>query len=158
MKSDICKKCNERFAVYYCEICALYDNMGKEKQIFHCDKCAICRVGGKDNVYHCDECECCFPVIGKANHTCIKQRLKQGCPICLEDMQNSRNPSQQMRCGHSMHSSCLNDYLKTNMACPLCKKSLVDMTAYEAFYDAEFASYPMPLEYQDLVANLLKHQ
>jgi ribosomal protein S27E len=30
------------------------------------------------------------------------------------------------KCGHGMHIECLHKYLESNIACPICKKSLVD--------------------------------
>lgn len=46
-KSKTCIKCNKDFASYYCDVCAFYDNNAEQKGVFHCDKCGICRVGGK---------------------------------------------------------------------------------------------------------------
>jgi hypothetical protein len=30
------------------------------KRQFHCDKCRICRVGGREHFFHCDQCGCCY--------------------------------------------------------------------------------------------------
>ena len=40
-------------------------------------------------------------------------------------------------------------YCKTNIACPLCKKSIVDMSQYESFYDDQIAMTQMPEEYKN---------
>lgn len=69
-KSKTCVKCKVDFAGYYCEICALYDDDFEKKKIFHCEKCGICRVGGKENTFHCDVCECCLSLTQKNNHLC----------------------------------------------------------------------------------------
>ena len=52
--SDVCAKCEERAAWYYCDVCKLWDD-DPERSIYHCDDCGICRVGqglGKD-FFHC---------------------------------------------------------------------------------------------------------
>lgn len=52
--SDICCKCGERGAWYYCDVCKLWDD-DPQKSIYHCNDCGICRVGqglGKD-FFHC---------------------------------------------------------------------------------------------------------
>jgi hypothetical protein len=52
--SDVCVKCGETAARYYCNICKLWDDK-PTKSIYHCADCGICRRGrgiGKD-VFHC---------------------------------------------------------------------------------------------------------
>lgn len=52
--AEYCRRCNEQTAVYYCDICKLWDNDAR-RRIYHCEDCGICRVGeglGKDYV-HC---------------------------------------------------------------------------------------------------------
>lgn len=52
--AEYCRRCNEQTAVYYCDICKLWDNDSR-RRIYHCEDCGICRVGeglGKDFV-HC---------------------------------------------------------------------------------------------------------
>jgi uncharacterized CHY-type Zn-finger protein len=51
---EVCVKCGESAAQYYCGICKLW-NDDPSKRIYHCPDCGICRVGeglGKDFV-HC---------------------------------------------------------------------------------------------------------
>ncbi len=59
------------------------------------------------------------------------------CPVCLCDMQNSVNAASIMKCGHSMHVECLNEYTKTNVAGPICKKSIIDISQLELYMDRE---------------------
>lgn len=52
--AQLCRKCGEQTARYYCGICKLWDNDTK-KRIYHCTDCGICRIGqglGKD-FFHC---------------------------------------------------------------------------------------------------------
>lgn len=112
-KCKTCTKCKEDFAKYFCGTCSLYDDLGDQKKIFHCEKCTICRVGGREQTYHCDTCECCLNIAMKDNHKCVNNRLKQDCPICLEELHDSRLSATFLRCGHSMHSKCYQGYVKT---------------------------------------------
>lgn len=60
-----------------------------------------------------------------------------------------------MRCGHIMHSSCLKEYLKKNIACPICKKSAIDPKHFEGHFDVELANSPMPRELRDTKMNIM---
>jgi RING finger/CHY zinc finger protein 1 len=71
----------------------------------------------------------------KDNHECKEGRFKMDCPICQTDMHNSVLSSTILKCGHAMHSKCAKEYINTNIACPICKKSIVDMEEYETYYD-----------------------
>lgn len=116
-------------------MCILFDNRGIKKKLFHCDKCGICRVGGRENSFHCDTCGCCLYLSDKDNHVCIKGQLKQDCAICLEDMFTSRRSSHILRCGHCMHVDCLSIHLAKSFQCPLCKKSVVNPKEFEKELD-----------------------
>lgn len=49
-------------------------------------------------------------------------------------------------CGHSMHRECFRQYRQTAYTCPICKKSMEDMTAHFASLDLLLQAYPMPPE------------
>ncbi len=53
-----------------------YDNKADEKKVYHCDKCGICRVGGRENQFHCDKCETCLRLVMLNNHVCKEARFK----------------------------------------------------------------------------------
>lgn len=58
-----CENCDEEMALYYCNECKLFDN-DETKDIYHCDKCGICRLGlglGVD-FFHCDGCQASLSV------------------------------------------------------------------------------------------------
>lgn len=51
---EVCIRCGETTASYYCDICKLWENR-QSKPIYHCNDCGICRRGlglGKD-FFHC---------------------------------------------------------------------------------------------------------
>lgn len=50
-----------RMARYYCDICHIFIDTPK-MNVYHCDKCGICRIGEGLGIdfYHCDRCACCI--------------------------------------------------------------------------------------------------
>ncbi len=46
-----CVSCGTAFGRYTCLECRFFDDDVRKGQ-FHCDKCGICRVGGRDNFFH----------------------------------------------------------------------------------------------------------
>lgn len=121
-----CKKCNSQLNYYKCHICNI---ISENKDIFHCNKCNICRVGKRNNYIHCDKCNMC---IKKDNydHICIENSLDQNCPICSEYMFDSNKTCDILKCGHTIHSSCLQEYLQSDYRCPICRKTIVDMNIF----------------------------
>ena len=106
-KSATCQGCHIDFSAYYCSICTLYDDKYKEKEIYHCEKCGICKVGGRETSYHCDGCDVCYKLPMEENHVCVKGRLSQACSVCLEDLESSRQSIIFTNCNHNMHKGCL---------------------------------------------------
>ncbi|KAN0055290.1 hypothetical protein ACTA71_008400 [Dictyostelium dimigraforme] len=118
--------CLKEFARYFCDVCKFYDD-SPTKQIFHCDKCGICRIGNRNNFIHCDRCNGCLNKDGFNSHKCIENKFSN-CPICMEDLFSSRESSLPFDCGHMIHSSCYNEFIKSgSFKCPLCKKSIGKM-------------------------------
>jgi len=123
--SSYCINCNNNMAKYFCSTCNILDNYGIRKQIFHCNKCGICRIGGKENFHHCDKCNGCIHISLKDKHKCIQNTMKQDCSICLDDMFNSRNGVIILKCGHSFHKKCINNSIMCrNYFCPLCRQKI----------------------------------
>lgn len=153
-----CVKCKVRFASYFCEKCKFYDNT-PGKDIYHCDKCTICRVGkgiGHDN-FHCDRCDACVSKEYSRNHRCLKKSLDANCPICGTYLFTSTKPVIFMRCGHTMHSHCFDAYTTEHFTCPLCHKALTDMHPYWSQLDERMKREVMPPEYRNRVAEILCH-
>lgn len=148
--SKACINCKEEFAQYFCEVCKFHDD-DPSKDIYHCDKCKICRIGkGLDiDYFHCDKCNACMS-ISLRKHKCVERSLESDCPICHTFMFTSTTPVMFLPCGHCMHVSCYEEYTLTNYICPLCSKSLGDMELYFASIDELLEREQMPLEYQDI--------
>ena len=71
----------------FCSKCILYDN-DQTKDIYHCDKCGICRLGlGLEKDYfHCDTCNTCLSIDLKGHHKCLSDVTHSNCCICNEDL------------------------------------------------------------------------
>lgn len=148
-----CAECRADFARYYCDKCHLLeDDAAKAAETYHCDACGICRRGkglGIDN-HHCSRCGCCVPIEAKDSHPCTPQALESSCPVCLDELSQSRAPVVFMRCGHTIHEQCFRDYTKTRYTCPICCKSLTDMSnwykALDEYIENERKEHPLSRE------------
>ena len=70
--SNFCVNCNKDFGSLYCDKCKIWDYTDLE--VFHCDKCNICRVGDKSKYFHCDNCDIGMSICLKDNHKCMNMR------------------------------------------------------------------------------------
>ena len=141
---------NKKFAKYYCDICHLHSD-GHITEIYHCDKCNICRIcslgNTKKDYHHCDRCGGCIMNELKDTHKCITDGLKGDCCICLESIFLSKTPVKILPCGHVIHNKCLEDLLKNNKTiCPLCRITILEGEALKMFIehiDRVIASHPI---------------
>ncbi|PNT16120.1 hypothetical protein POPTR_010G122200v4 [Populus trichocarpa] len=140
-------------AKYYCSICKFFDD---ERAVYHCPFCNLCRVGtglGAD-FFHCMKCNCCL-AMKLADHKCREKGLETNCPICCDDMFTSSASVKALPCGHFMHSTCFQAYTCSHYICPICSKSLGDMSVYFGMLDALLASEELPEEYRDRCQDIL---
>lgn len=164
----VCKECHTRqpcsnqcinsscgvteFAEYHCDKCNLW--MGLEKRPFHCEECGICRVGGREQYRHCDVCSMCIHIDTFETHICLKDKYKNQCPVCREDMHTSRHAPQDLPCGHAIHAHCFRKLAGFDYRCPVCKKTVVSQRSMAAAWEAramDIQSQPMP---SDLARNV----
>ncbi|CAN6467741.1 unnamed protein product [Victoria cruziana] len=131
-------------------ICAVCDaEQETSKGQFHCDDCGICRVGGSDNFYHCKTCGSCYSVLLRDNHLCVENSTRHHCPVCCEYLFDSLLTIVVLNCGHTMHKNCLDEMKKHKQySCPICFKSVFDMSRVWRMMDDEIAATVMPEEYQ----------
>jgi len=155
--AQFCKNeaCGKKLAKYYCDICHLFSDA--EKSIFHCNDCGLCRVGkGLGIDYkHCKKCGSCINLSIFDDHVCLENALHSNCPICAEHMFTSVKPVCILKCGHYMHLQCLDDYTQRDYRCPICKKSLGDMSNRWKQIDEYMIQNPMPEDYKDKEARVL---
>ena len=155
--SNKCTGCGIEFGTYACMVCKIFEsNSGKRS--YHCDGCKICRVigSGSESNFHCEVCDCCFPIETKEGHKCKTNLLNNNCPICLEYLYTSMESTYLMKCGHTIHGSCLKEYtISGNYKCPTCRKSIGDMQSLFEFLDREIELTPMPDEYKEVPIRIL---
>lgn len=150
---EICSECGIQFGGYSCLKCVIFDDTDKGQ--YHCDKCKICRVGGKDSNFHCDTCDCCLPLKIKDSHKCLDKNIDKDCPICLENMFNSTTPIQILRCGHTIHLHCLEAYLSNDYRCPLCFKGIFEGDIFDRFIKGVVELEELPEEFKNKKVSVL---
>ncbi|GLT34426.1 hypothetical protein SLA2020_089400 [Shorea laevis] len=140
-------------AKYYCGICKFFDD---ERTVYHCPFCNLCRLGSGLGVdfFHCMKCNCCL-AMKLADHQCREKGLEANCPICCDFLFTSNESVRALPCGHFMHSACFQAYTCSHYICPICSKSLGDMTVYFGMLDALLASEVLPEEYRDRCQDIL---
>ncbi|KAL8195755.1 hypothetical protein R6Q57_025508 [Mikania cordata] len=146
--SRTCTNCGVNMGEYFCEICKFYDD-DIDKGLFHCDDCGICRVGGRENFFHCKKCGSCYSISLRDNHSCVENSMRHHCPICYEYLFDSMKDTVVMKCGHTMHRECYNEMIKRDkFCCPICTKSVTDMSTAWKMIDEEIEATMMPDEYR----------
>ncbi|KAJ7200084.1 hypothetical protein O6H91_06G099300 [Diphasiastrum complanatum] len=153
--SQVCKKCQVCMGEYFCETCKFFDDDTTKNQ-FHCVSCGICRVGGKDNFFHCEKCGCCYSIQLQKRHFCVENAMHHNCPVCFNYLFDSVDQIAVMPCGHTIHAFCLTDmYRHSQYSCPMCSKSVCDMSSMWDTLDREVAATPMPDIYRDKMVWIL---
>jgi len=150
--SNQCTNCGIQFGEYHCNICNLW--MAQSKKPFHCNECGFCRVGGAESFRHCKECCMCISVNVFLTHNCFKDKYKNNCPVCREDMFSSRQSPQDLPCGHAIHAHCFRKLAGFDYRCPICKKTVVSQQSMAAAWEArarDIAEQPMPADLQRVV-------
>lgn len=146
--SNFCVNCEQELANYFCGKCILYDN-DQTKDIYHCDKCGICRLGlGLEKDYfHCDTCNTCLSIDLKGHHKCLSDVTHSNCCICNEDLFSLIHKVVFMKCGHSIHEQCYSKFTKFSSKCPICKKTITNVESQYRLLDVEIAQSPLPEPY-----------
>ncbi|KAL4436350.1 hypothetical protein ABPG77_009912 [Micractinium sp. CCAP 211/92] len=143
-----CTACGASMARYYCPICHLFDDE-PGRHIYHCPFCNFCRQGrglGVDS-FHCMSCNACMSLELFNKHRCVEQSLAGTCPVCSDRLFESKHPVKEAPCGHFMHSHCFAAYTRYSYTCPVCFKSLGDMSVYWKMIDSLLAAERLPPEY-----------
>ncbi|XP_042033069.1 zinc finger protein BRUTUS-like [Salvia splendens] len=140
-------------AKYYCSSCKFFDD---ERDVYHCPSCNLCRVGKGLGIdfFHCMTCNCCLGMQLK-DHKCREKGLESNCPICCDFLFTSSTAVRALPCGHYMHSACFQAYACTHYSCPICSKSMGDMSVYFGMLDALMALEVLPEEYRDGCQDIL---
>ncbi|KAI4380925.1 hypothetical protein MLD38_007058 [Melastoma candidum] len=152
---QVCINCGVCMGKYFCATCNLFDDDVSKKQ-YHCDGCGICRIGGSENFFHCHKCGCCYSNLLRNSHPCVEGAMHHDCPVCFEFLFESRNDVTVLPCGHTIHQSCLDEMREHyQYACPLCLKSVCDMSKVWEKFDLEIAASLMPKPYKNKMVWIL---
>ncbi|KAI9293690.1 zf-CHY-domain-containing protein [Neoconidiobolus thromboides FSU 785] len=153
--SQTCTGCKKSLGYYYCNKCNFWDD-DQTKDIYHCNDCGICRMGKGLGIdfQHCDKCNLCMAKQLFNGHKCIENNSKSNCPVCGEYLFTSTKESIFMNCQHMIHSLCFQQLIRESYQCPICSKSLGDMTRYFELIDKELEN-PMPLEFRTKRSNII---
>lgn len=91
-----------------------------------------------------------MPLEAANSHHCRQRALESDCPVCGESLFDSSSPAKELACGHFMHADCLQQHLLYSYTCPVCCRSLGDMSAYFEMLDALLAAEhdSLPQQYQ----------
>ncbi|KAG2445115.1 hypothetical protein HYH02_008982 [Chlamydomonas schloesseri] len=151
-----CRACATPMARYVCGICHLYDDE-PGKDIYHCPFCNVCRRGRGLGVdfFHCMNCNACMSLSLFSSHKCREKCIEGNCPVCHESLFDSSQPIKELPCGHFMHSTCFSTYSRYNYTCPLCCKSVGDMSVYFQMLDSLLAAERLPPEYAGRMQQVL---
>ncbi|XP_010421090.1 PREDICTED: E3 ubiquitin-protein ligase MIEL1-like [Camelina sativa] len=150
-----CSNCGVCMGKYFCSKCKFFDDDLSKKQ-YHCDECGICRTGGEENFFHCKRCRCCYSKVMEDKHRCVEGAMHHNCPVCFEYLFDSTRDITVLRCGHTMHLECTKDMgLHNRYTCPVCSKSICDMSNLWKKLDEEVAAYPMPKLYENKMVWIL---
>ena len=153
--SKYCEKCNLCMGNYFCEICKFVDNNDNQKY-FHCQECGICRRGDQSEYKHCNTCNRCFGLGHFDNDKYEHKQFNDKCPICFDELFDSIYNCCPMNCGHMIHTKCLDEYIKSNLQCPLCCKSIINIDNEQLLkYKNSIESHPIPDDYKDKKVNIL---
>ncbi|GAB2215184.1 hypothetical protein Droror1_Dr00019563 [Drosera rotundifolia] len=150
-----CIECGVCMGKYFCGICNFFEDDVSKKQ-YHCDECGICRIGGQENFFHCKSCGCCYSKSMKGAHRCVEKAMHHNCPVCFEFLFDTRKDITVLRCGHTIHLECAQDMENhCRYTCPICSKSICDMSDVWEKLDKEVASVPMPDIYRNKMVWIL---
>lgn len=87
-----------------------------------------------------------------ASHRCVERATDCDCPICGEYMFTSSAAVVAMRCGHYIHRTCYDQYMRISYKCPICHRSAVKMELQWRKLEDAIASQPMPEQYRNTKA------
>ncbi|KAH7573621.1 hypothetical protein JRO89_XS03G0181600 [Xanthoceras sorbifolium] len=91
----------------------------------------------------------CYSINLRDNHQCVENSMRHHCPICYEYLFDSLKDTTVMKCGHTMHCECYHEMIKRDKyCCPICSKSVIDMSRTWKRIDEEIEATMMPEDYR----------
>nr|CAN64539.1 hypothetical protein VITISV_009522 [Vitis vinifera] len=92
---------------------------------------------------------CCYSNMMKDTHRCVERAMHHNCPVCFEFLFDTTKDITVLQCGHTIHWECVKEMQQHFCySCPVCSKSICDMSSLWEKIDREVASTPMPEMYR----------
>ncbi|XP_019450437.1 PREDICTED: E3 ubiquitin-protein ligase MIEL1-like [Lupinus angustifolius] len=89
-------------------------------------------------------------------HPCVERAMHHNYPICFEYLFETLRDVTVLPCGHTIHIECVRGMKQLHRyACPVCSKSMCDMTNLCKKLDDVVASTPVPEMYKDKMVWIL---
>ncbi|KVH95639.1 Rubredoxin-type fold [Cynara cardunculus var. scolymus] len=151
---QMCVNCGVCMAKYFCGACKLFDDDVRPffLFIFRCLEFPRDSTTVMDVVF----AGCCYSNLLRESHPCVELAMHHDCPVCFEYLFDSIDDVAVMPCGHTIHKNCLKEMQQhMQYVCPLCYKSVCDMSKYWEKLDMEVAATPMPEFYHNKVIWIL---
>ncbi|XP_028112813.1 E3 ubiquitin-protein ligase RZFP34-like [Camellia sinensis] len=150
-----CIQCGVCMGKYYFSKSNFFNDDVSKNQC-HCNKCGICRTGGKENFFHCNKCGCYYSRLMKDSHIYIEKAMHHNCPFCFEYLFETTKDITVLPYGHTIHLQCVKEMEQhLQYSCPVCSKSYCDMSQVWQRLDHEVASTPMPQLYKNKMVWIL---
>ncbi|KAJ0083782.1 hypothetical protein Patl1_30569 [Pistacia atlantica] len=167
-----CINCGICMGKYFCEKCKFFDDDISKNQ-YHCAECGICSIllklillaigfteleARRISSTATNVVRCCYSKFMKDAHCCVERAMHHNCPICFEFLFDTMKDITVLRCGHTIHLECLKEMeMHYRYSCPVCSKSICDMSSLWSKIDQEIASTPMPEIYQNKMPEICQH-
>lgn len=168
-----CSNCFVKFSRSHCDICNIWSEknifhctkcgicrIGEQNKYFHCDSCQGCfkickndneKNGQPDQISQTDQTNQTNQTNQNKHgkHICVSNLSPTiQCLLCLENASTSQFKLTCLeKCKHPVHSECLLLALKNgNYKCPMCRKSMINMSQNWKIIEQEILLHPLPEE------------
>ncbi|WVZ03353.1 hypothetical protein V8G54_024159 [Vigna mungo] len=139
-----CINCGACMGKYFCDICKFFDD----------DFLQSCRLQRTNttvkNVAFAElEARITFStarnVVMEKGHRCVEGAMHHNCPVCFEYLFDTVREISVLPCAHTIHLDCVKEMEKHHRySCPVCSKSICDMSSLWKKLDKVVALTPMP--------------
>ncbi|KAL4558839.1 hypothetical protein LXL04_037042 [Taraxacum kok-saghyz] len=167
--AHICINCGVKMGEYFCGICKFYDDdvntkhhlsfilfYSIENKRFQKNSFIAMTVGyvelealRNSSIAKSVVWRSCYDVSLRDIHACLENSTKNHCPICYEFIFDSTKGATIIKCGHTMHLDCYEEMIiKNQYRCPICSKSMCNMSRTWQRLDQEIEATAMPEEYR----------
>ncbi|KAL4388063.1 hypothetical protein GQ457_09G023110 [Hibiscus cannabinus] len=140
--AKLCSNCGVNMGEYFCEICKFYDDDTEEKEHFHCHECGSAESVVGITFFIAKSVDLAIPLRCEI----IIFAWRTQCGIIAPYVTRYHCDDE---CGHTMHCECYYEMIKRDKyCCPICSKSVIDMSRTWKRIDEEIEATVMPEDYR----------